>query len=182
MFKNCVFRFRFLSLQERDEPSFFRAAPDESLQTARTNHLYQRAMFCSHCGAELPSTANFCPSCGCKSAANTEYPATTPLVQPQPILQQPLQQTQPQPAVCPKNYLTESILVTLFCCLSFGIAGIVQAGKVSSLFAAGRYQEAEAAGRQAKTYVNISFYSGLAFGLIYFVFLLIAAASEIEID
>lgn len=122
-------------------------------------------MFCTNCGTELSPASNFCPNCGCKSVSTGE---SQPKIQPT------------QPTICPKTYLTESILVTLFCCLPFGIAGIVQAGKVSTLHAAGRYQEAEAAGRQAKTYVNISFYSGLAFGLIYFIILLIAAANDIE--
>lgn len=37
--------------------------------------------------------------------------------------------------VCPKTWMAESILVTVFCCLPFGIAGIVFASKVSSLYA-----------------------------------------------
>jgi len=32
----------------------------------------------------------------------------------------------------PKSWLVESILVTLFCCLPFGIAGIVNASRVES--------------------------------------------------
>ena len=32
--------------------------------------------------------------------------------------------------VPPKNWLIESILVTLFCCLPLGIAGIINASKV----------------------------------------------------
>ena len=48
--------------------------------------------------------------------------------------QQPYQQ---QPLVTqPKNWLVESILVTIFCCLPFGIAGIVFASQVNSKFAA----------------------------------------------
>ena len=33
----------------------------------------------------------------------------------------------------PKNWLVESILVTLFCCLPLGIAGIINASKVEGL-------------------------------------------------
>lgn len=44
--------------------------------------------------------------------------------------------------VCPKTWMAESILVTVFCCLPFGIAGIVFASKVSSLYAAGNYEAA----------------------------------------
>lgn len=50
---------------------------------------------------------------------------------------------------CPKTWMAESILVTIFCCLPFGIAGIVFAAKVSSLYAAGKYEEAEAASKNA---------------------------------
>ena len=37
----------------------------------------------------------------------------------------------------PKNWLVESILVTVLCCLPFGIAGIVNASKVEVLFLSG---------------------------------------------
>ena len=33
--------------------------------------------------------------------------------------------------VCPKTWMAESILVTILCCLPFGIIGIVNAAKVS---------------------------------------------------
>ena len=46
------------------------------------------------------------------------------------------EQTQQLP---PKNWLVESILVTIFCCLPFGIAGIVFASQVNGKFASGDY-------------------------------------------
>ncbi len=55
------------------------------------------------------------------------------------------------PPVRPKNWLVESILVTIFCCLPFGIAGIVFASQVNSKYDAGDYAGAEKASRQAKT-------------------------------
>lgn len=67
---------------------------------------------------------------------------------------------------CPKTWLTESILVTIFCCLPFGIAGIVNAGKVSSLFAQGKYEEAEIKSVNAKKWVKISFIIGILWVLI----------------
>ena len=42
----------------------------------------------------------------------------------------------------PKNYLVESILVTIFCCQPFGIAGIVFASQVNSKYANGDYEGA----------------------------------------
>ena len=63
---------------------------------------------------------------------------------------------------CPKTWMAESILVTIFCCLPFGIAGIVFAAKVSSLYAAGKYEEAEAASKNAGKWTKIGFFCGLA--------------------
>ena len=39
----------------------------------------------------------------------------------------------------PKNWLVESILATIFCCLPFGIAGIVFATQVNSKYDSGDY-------------------------------------------
>lgn len=68
--------------------------------------------------------------------------------------------------VCPKTWLTESILVTLFCCLPFGIAGIVNASKVSALYAQGKYAEAEIRSANAKKWVKIAFIIGIIWILI----------------
>ena len=62
----------------------------------------------------------------------------------------------------PKNYLVESILVTIFCCLIFGIIGIVNAAKVNSEYEAGNYEGALAASKQAKTWTLWGFIIGLA--------------------
>lgn len=62
----------------------------------------------------------------------------------------------------PKTWLAESILVTIFCCLPFGIVGIVKAANVESSFYAGRVEEAEAASRSARKWVTIAFWIGIA--------------------
>lgn len=69
--------------------------------------------------------------------------------------------------VPPKTWLAESILVTIFCCLPFGIVGIVKAASVESLFYTGRVEEAEMASRDAKRWTMIGFWIGLACVLIY---------------
>lgn len=66
----------------------------------------------------------------------------------------------------PKSYLIESILVTLFCCLPFGIVGIVYASKVNSRFRAGYYAAAEEAAVNAKKWTMYGFYTGLVLGVI----------------
>ena len=78
-------------------------------------------------------------------------------------------ETQP----CPKTWMAESILVTIFCCLPFCIAGIVFAAKVSSLYAAGQYEEAVEASNNAAKWTKIGFFVGLAVMVIYMIFLFI---------
>lgn len=69
------------------------------------------------------------------------------------------QQMRPTP---PKNWLAESILVTIFCCLPFGIVGIVNASQVNSKFAAGDYAGADKASKEAGRWTKIGFFIGLA--------------------
>ena len=69
--------------------------------------------------------------------------------------------------VCPKTWMAESILVTIFCCLPFGIAGIVNASKVSSLYAAGDYEAAAKASANAGKWTKISFFIGIACSVLY---------------
>lgn len=69
--------------------------------------------------------------------------------------------------ISPKTWMTESILVTLFCCLPFGIVGIINASKVSTLFAQGQLLEAQQASNNAKKWTKIGFFTGLAFIIIY---------------
>ncbi len=65
----------------------------------------------------------------------------------------------------PKNYLVESILVTIFCCLPFGIAGIVFASQVNSKFAVGDFEGALSASKSAKKWMTW----GLILSILYYV-------------
>lgn len=69
----------------------------------------------------------------------------------------------------PKTWLIQSILVTLFCCVPFGIAGIVNAAKVESRFYAKDYEGAIRASQNAKKWTMISFVVGLIIGLLYII-------------
>lgn len=84
------------------------------------------------------------------------------------------QNTNQQP---PKTWLVESILVTLFCCLPFGIAGIVNAAKVESRFYAGDIEGANRASADAKKWTTISFWIGIAVGVIYLILVIAGAVS-----
>ena len=68
-----------------------------------------------------------------------------------------------------KNYLIESILVTLFCCLPLGIAGIVNASKVDSLVVQGQLDEAQQLADKAKQYITIGAIVGAITMIIYFI-------------
>ena len=72
--------------------------------------------------------------------------------------------------ICPKTWMVESILVTCFCCLPLGIVGIVNASKVSSLFASGNYEEALRASLEAKKWIKIGFIVGLISVILYLIF------------
>lgn len=67
----------------------------------------------------------------------------------------------------PNNYLVWSILVTLFCCLPFGIVAIVKSSQVSGLWAQGRYAEAQASADAAKKWVIWSAVAGVVVAIIY---------------
>jgi len=67
----------------------------------------------------------------------------------------------------PKNWLVESILVTIFCCLPFGIVGIVNASQVNSRFSAGDHEGAMRASQEAGKWTKIGFFIGLSLLAIY---------------
>lgn len=93
-------------------------------------------MYCVHCGAERPDNATVCPSCG-RTIQNFSVPQNI------------------------KNYLVESILVTLCCCLPFGIVAIVYAAQVNSKLALGDGSGAEASSQKARKWALIALILGL---------------------
>ncbi|HEX5553787.1 MAG TPA: CD225/dispanin family protein [Chitinophagaceae bacterium] len=66
------------------------------------------------------------------------------------------------PPTRPKNWLVESILVTIFCCLPFGIVGIIFAAQVNSKFDGGDYPGALKASKDAGKWTKIGFFVGIA--------------------
>ena len=62
----------------------------------------------------------------------------------------------------PKSWLVESILITILCCLPFGIAGIVNAARVNSLYDQGLYDESLRVSYNAKKW---SKYGLIAFAI-----------------
>ncbi len=71
--------------------------------------------------------------------------------------------------ICPKSYLLESILITMFCCMPFGVVGIVKASSVSSAYSTGNYEEAQRLSAEAAKWVKY----GLLGGAVYYFFVII---------
>ncbi|MCK9159696.1 MAG: CD225/dispanin family protein [Bacteroidaceae bacterium] len=88
-------------------------------------------------------------------------PPSIPNTETPPSMPQGTQQT------CPKTWLAESILATIFCCLPFGIVGIVYAAKVSSTFNEKNYSEAEKTSKQAGQWTKIAFITGITIYALY---------------
>lgn len=78
---------------------------------------------------------------------------------------------------CPKTWLVEAILATIFCCLPFGIVGIVFAAQVTSKYNLGLYDQALEASNNARKWTKITVLLGIAQYLIYILIYAIAGAS-----
>lgn len=98
----------------------------------------------------------------------TQQPMNT-----QPPFQQPNNQQMPPQ---PDNYLVWAILVTVLCCLPFGVASIIYSVKVGSLYAQGDYNGAVDASQKAKKFAMIGGIGGLVFIIVYVIFMIITGA------
>ena len=96
-----------------------------------------------------------------------------------PTGQQMMNQYQIPPAtgnVDIPSHMAEAIIVTLLCCLPFGIVAIVKASQVSGHVASGNIQAARAASNEAKKYVNIAIISGLIINALWVLIAIIGEA------
>ena len=112
-------------------------------------------MKCPHCKEENPPGSAKCSSCG---ESLTVKKITAPKQRPKIAM---------EIGYLP-NYLAQSILVMLFCCLPLGIVGLVYAAQVNGRVLAGEYERAMNASRLAKMWCWITFGVGLLFWSAYF--------------
>lgn len=96
-------------------------------------------MYCPNCGHERAANATACASCG-----------------------QPVQQFTAPGTI--KNYLWQSILATICCCMPLGVVALVFSAQVNSKLAAGDVAGAEAASRSARTWLVVAIIGGIVTG------------------
>ena len=110
-------------------------------------------MVCPHCQSQVPLNAAACPSCGMDLSNVSTPQAAAP---------------QPTPASPPKlnTWLVPSILVTVRCCLPFGIVAIVFASKANSCLGAQDYEGAQKAAKTAKIWFWVALGTGLVGNII----------------
>lgn len=116
------------------------------------------AMYCRRCGAAVPEAQWQCGNCGepVEGRHAQDYAA----------------------AGAPASHLVPAILVTIFCCMPFGVVAIVFAAISMSKAGSGDYAGALQAADQARTWCWVSFGLGLVAAVLYAaIFLLRALAS-----
>ena len=133
-------------------------------------------MNCSNCGVPNDDHASHCVQCGQPLSTGSTPPPLNPHDQQQEYNQQRdhsqqnyTQQPPPGPGSQPftptekvKNYLVEAILVTICCCLPFGIPAIVYAALSSGKMSSGDIEGAKKMASNARMWCLI----GLGMGLL----------------
>ena len=69
-----------------------------------------------------------------------------------------------------ENWLVEAILVTLLCCLPFGVVGIIFAAQVNTKQQAGDMEGAEKSRKEAAKWTKIGFWVGLGWIILICIF------------
>ena len=117
-------------------------------------------MYCPGCGQKNEDNIAQCTGCG-----QDLFPQTPAQAVPQGA----------RPDI--PNYLVQSILVTLLCCLPCGIVAIVYAAQVNGKAAAGDIAGAMNSSQKAKTWSWVAFGLGLAVILVQVLFGIIGAGA-----
>jgi DNA-directed RNA polymerase subunit RPC12/RpoP len=101
----------------------------------------QDVIYCSRCGAENHYNNYRCDECGSKLRGEPRRKAR---------IMRPV-----------SSHLAEAILVTIFCCLPFGVVAIIYAAQVSGHLTSGNHAAAVRSSESAKTWCWVSFLCGI---------------------
>lgn len=125
---------------------------------------------CPRCHHPLTPMAKYCIACGDKVCESSDFYGAAPQNGPPPIPTSqfpgselyPQKNGPPTPVNIP-NYLVQSILVTVFCCIPFGIAAIIYSAQVNSKAIAGDITGAMESAQKAKKWGWIAFACGAVY-------------------
>jgi hypothetical protein len=118
-------------------------------------------MYCRKCGTPNADNVNQCSQCG-ESLVMTAAPQQGYAMMPEV-----------------PTRLAPAILVTLFCCLPFGIVAIVYAAQVSAKVSAGDYRGATECSDKAKFWCWLAFWLGLIPMVFYIIAMVIAGVAGV---
>lgn len=100
--------------------------------------------FCSACGVKTKADQIMCIECGASPNA-AHFPGTSQTVD---------------------NQMVKAVLVSVLCCLPFGIIAIIKSSEVNGKLAAGDVVGAQMSASSSSNWSNI----GMIFGFIFFIF------------
>ena len=146
---------------------------------------------CPKCGEDVENNFDVCWNCGTSKSGEIEDPAfRRPDESEEPEAEGAAEEvpewmaavqrsdasdrhrSSPYGTVRAPTYLVEAILVTLFCCLPFGVVAIAFAAQVNGHLAARNYRAAVSASNSARTWCWASFWCGLAASALWFLVVL----------
>jgi len=108
--------------------------------------------FCSACGVKTKADQIMCIECGASPNA-AHFPGTSQTVD---------------------NQMVKAVLVSVLCCLPFGIIAIIKSSEVNGKLAAGDVVGAQMSASSSSNWSNMGMMFGLIFGLLYFIFIIMA--------
>jgi hypothetical protein len=125
-------------------------------------------VFCPKCGAQNEPGVAFCTKCGNALSQQAAQPSVNPAANPAAMAIHAI-----------PTYLVQAILVTLFCCLPFGIVAIVKASGVSKWQGLGNYDLALKTSNEAKTWCWVAFGSSFVVVLLYIAFIVLIGVGSV---
>ena len=119
---------------------------------------------------------------GASAAVPPVVPCQPPVfVQPQESAPRYCAQAQEPAPAMPNTWLAVSIVVTLLCCVPFGLVAVIKAARVETLWRNGQYEEAEETSASAKKWTIITFVCGLVFYILYVIYISTMASSILKL-